>query len=90
MFGDSYIFSASIGLLVLLEPHLLLQQDMTSGSQLLKNIVECRMQFEPGPQYPREAFEEPALWQEYFDTVNELASRTDPKKWEEFKRQLLA
>ena len=63
MYGDSYIFSAAIGILKYLEPHLLQQDEMTVG-KLLKNIVACRMQFEQDQTYPIEAYERPALWRE--------------------------
>ena len=63
MYGDSYIFSAAIGILKYLEPHLLQQDEMTVG-KLLKNVVACRMQFEQDQPYPIEAYERPALWRE--------------------------
>jgi hypothetical protein len=63
VFGDSYIFSAAIGILKFLEPHLLQQDEMTVG-KLLKNVVACRMQFEQDFTYPIEAYERTALWRD--------------------------
>lgn len=119
VYGDSYIFSAAIGILKYLEPHLLQQDEMTVG-KLLKNIVACRMQFEQDHSYPIEAYERTTLWRECklvvispklvrimhssmnvlinsnrcsaadFKIVNGIASsRTDSKRWQTFKEQLL-
>ena len=51
-FGDRFLFQSALGLLKLLEPHLLLQDDMILG-KLLKTIPQTRQQFEGGT-YPPE------------------------------------
>ena len=63
VFGDSYIFSAAIGILKFLEPYLLQQDEMTVV-KLLKNVVACRMHFEQDFTYPIEAYERTALWRD--------------------------
>ena len=83
-FGDVWIFNAALGLLKFLEPHLLLQDDMILG-KLLKSIVPTRLQFEGGT-YPPEAYETPALWEDYYRAAQKIHIKD--KEWAKFEKKL--
>ena len=83
-FGDIWIFNAALGLLKFLEPHLLLQDDMILG-KLLKSIVPTRLQFEGGA-YPPEAYETPALWEDYYRAAQKIHIKD--KEWAKFEKKL--
>ena len=85
-YGDRFIFQSALGLLKILEQHLLLQDDMMAMSQLLKAIPMARQQFEGGV-YPPEAYESGAMWQGYYKAV--LHIQIKDKLWEKFVQDML-
>ena len=85
-YGDRFIFQSALGLLKMLEQHLLLQDDMMSMSKLLKDISLARLQFEGGT-YPPEAYTKGAMWQGYYKTV--LHIQIKDKLWEQFVLDML-